>query len=1417
MASSIEGRPYVGTWRLNQRKLVQHTPDALVFVNGEMSVPGCPRCKGKINLQPFITGLSIEAGVDAGGHSGSINLSIPKHHSDSFVRDAQFVLKPGLEIHIYLKGYFPVTDMYHDILEQKVSKGSNQTVGQKFKTEQMGLEDVMNYPYYHCFHGVVTQVDHSYSSGFNTATIQCASMLHFWQYHRISTNASLFGVRPSNSKLRLSLEGNNFVRMTPYEIIYTLFHDTAGAASGVGFALSTKTNQGAKSSVNNQSLFSLNIEYWKRRFDSKMMNLRMHGVSGALLNAAQAAFLGRISTSQSTKILRGRFLGKDQQSRMQSFLSTAKSLGFFSSKNKDLLTYAAKSRPTTKPAEINIGQMQAFATDLSTMGQVNMWEATYQSKLDLARQVTEITGFEFYQDVDGDLVFKPPMYNLDTSESRVYTIEDIDIISLNHSSKEPEVTYMTVKGSHIRNVRGTGLEGEWGVRGQYIDYRLVAQFGWRPGSFDTAYFNNSKSMFFAAINRMDVMNAGINYASVTIPIRPELRPGYPVYIKPMDCFYYLKSMSHSFQFGGQCTTSLQLIAKRAKFFPPGHPDKEGLDSVKLGNMILPPRPLLAKGDDGRPYITGFPNVVMSLDPNQINPLFFVVGADIEDIASPQTITNLVKAAAEMEGLLSKRVENGQTIYFIPGEKEEFYLEGKPKGRPNAIDLKAVARRYGAKQKSHKKQIDSQQTQILKERRILEKLETRRIHLALAKKKNPKAIAKLDAQIKQKEQRVNSLRQALQKYQESNRKELEKDKSIQLLVRLVQKTRSRFMGENKDYYQPNSSTNYLELLSDKKASFSNGHLPGSYRYYSASHPNPSEQGMPELEFSDKSADGVKQNKNILKSPRKIRGFVSNPTTQFPGGSYPDVAFTENHKVERGIKVLTNDPKNPTSIRTTDQIRRLEFAVHKIRKGVVVTSYEFKDTFRGLRGHAISVLSSAFGKQALKDKKATLQSMFEKPWTDISQWKHGKKQLLTGFDGPLYPFASTKSTNKSGQPISSGPSKFSYRGLIIDPSVSVSENLKSNKKPAFYETTFLIAVTDYLSESWKTQSNSALLKYYNSKVKLLRIRAKKKDAKKSDERKAGVATEKFEKILTFIYKLLEGRSASKPNLVEKNSRVIEKKQTIYSPVFPVSDAKGYEVVGTYRYGRDLDLDPQGSMRQLYKMDVMQFADRKAIEDYLDASIGKSISVTLKEGNKSITKKLSGKEAKTQAQRNLSNSVLKNPNARTALAYIAKKSNAKPQNAAQWDVLLRNWIANGLDGINKLPILNAAYSLADLHNHVKKKSCSCRTAEADLLMMAFAEEGFTQISKGLDQNPSDGAAKWQATQIINKSDSWTQHQKAISGEHLDGRNQSLMQTFQQSIAKFQQNTSAFTEGVSSVGDQAKEATQNILLTALTDNESS
>ena len=55
------------------------------------------------------------------------------------------------------------------------------------------------------------------------------------------------------------------------------------------------------------------------------------------------------------------------------------------------------------------------------------------TKLEIATEIKTRSDYEFYQDVDGNFIFKPPFYNLNVKGIQPYTFLPTDIISYSSS------------------------------------------------------------------------------------------------------------------------------------------------------------------------------------------------------------------------------------------------------------------------------------------------------------------------------------------------------------------------------------------------------------------------------------------------------------------------------------------------------------------------------------------------------------------------------------------------------------------------------------------------------------------------------------------------------------------------------------------------------------------------------------------------------------------------------------------------------------------------------------------------------------------------------------------------------------------------------------------------------------------------
>ena len=504
--------PFQGTFQPNFRPTVVTAPDAIVYINGEVDIIGCASCKRKFDFSKYITNIQTDLNVDSVPGSASVTMSIPRHVVDDFYFDGVPLISPMMEIEIFAKGYY--------LLE--------------------GLPQ-----YYPIFWGLVTEVSESYSTGAHTVTIQCADILKWWEICRMNINPAF--TAPSGQAGR-SIFGNVFFGTNPYDAIYTLAQMAFGdVIVGTGSLVSLIKEAPQKQTFN--TVLSDIMQYWASRFTRIRSNLLLYGVNGVAVRGDSLA----------------QAYEKGKATKGQPFAATAVRNANGGNKGSQMIF-----DPTDEG-------VTAFRTQFGQAGSVNFWQSEYQTKLELANTCKEAIGFEFYMDVTGDIVFKPPFYNLDILSNKPLSwIQDIDIIDWDFSDSESDViTQMTIQGNFGGNV-DYGLGEETVPTTSVTDYHLLRKYGWRPHSYNSEWMGEPMMMFYHGLDIMDRINSKRHQGTVNIPMRPELRLGFPVYIAPKDQIWYLKGISHNISFGGRATTTLQLTARRGKFVSP-----KGIASLKM--------------------------------------------------------------------------------------------------------------------------------------------------------------------------------------------------------------------------------------------------------------------------------------------------------------------------------------------------------------------------------------------------------------------------------------------------------------------------------------------------------------------------------------------------------------------------------------------------------------------------------------------------------------------------------------------------------------------------------------------------------------------------------------------------------------------------------------------------------------------
>jgi hypothetical protein len=388
--------------------------------------------------------------------------------------------------------------------------------------------------YYPIFWGLVTEVSDAYSSGEHTVTINCADILKWWEICRMNVNPALSA---PTGQLGRNIFGNALFGTNPYDIIFSLSQMAFGDIILATGSLNSLYQEKKQKQTFNAALGDI-MAYWATRFTKMRSNLLLYGIEGVAVRGAT------LNESLQT----------GQVKKVASFVSSA-----IRQANGE------NSQVTFDPTS---DKVVAFRSNIDV--NIELWQQDYQTKLEIANACKEAIGFEFYMDVTGDIVFKPPFYNMDIlSNKPVSWIQDIDVIDWDFSDSEAEVvTHLTLQGSYAGNV-DVGLSAEATPLTSVTDYHLLRKYGWRPHTYNSEFLGkNLQTMFHHGLDVLDRINSKRHSATVTIPMRPELRLGFPIYLAGKDQLWYINGISHNIQFGGRATTSLTLTARREKFKAP---------------------------------------------------------------------------------------------------------------------------------------------------------------------------------------------------------------------------------------------------------------------------------------------------------------------------------------------------------------------------------------------------------------------------------------------------------------------------------------------------------------------------------------------------------------------------------------------------------------------------------------------------------------------------------------------------------------------------------------------------------------------------------------------------------------------------------------------------------------------------------
>lgn len=221
------------------------------------------------------------------------------------------------------------------------------------------------------------------------------------------------------------------------------------------------------------------------------------------------------------------------------------------------------------------------------------------NRLDIIREVVQKMDYEAYQDVDGKIIIKPPLYNLDVVDLGVRTAQTqtnpnsssnslSDPATAIYETNNPFVVYLseilteqesedqaairrtrtTVCGNVLRSF-GNNYDDFFKQVGEYIDISKLSKFGLREEPMYQVPWiqqGDKQTLFVHAAAETARANRGYRTYTFSIPMRPELKIGFPVYIPHKDMYCYIKNISLNYSIGGTATMTVSCDSIRRRVY-----------------------------------------------------------------------------------------------------------------------------------------------------------------------------------------------------------------------------------------------------------------------------------------------------------------------------------------------------------------------------------------------------------------------------------------------------------------------------------------------------------------------------------------------------------------------------------------------------------------------------------------------------------------------------------------------------------------------------------------------------------------------------------------------------------------------------------------------------------------------------------
>jgi hypothetical protein len=490
-----------------ERPIIKMAPDAVVYIDGLPFLINDYIGDGGVvvNFNDFVTSINGAVDTETFIPQATITLSVPADLRSLFqAPGGNRIIRVMSEVKIFAKGYYLTAEgdsVYHRV-----------------------------------FWGVIGSVNHADNRRTMEISISCKGILHLFDIMQINLAPSVMNSEATGSTVTPMVTRDS--NLNPFEAILRTF--LLPLKDDVIDTPTVYTNDTATA---RKLLNGHYVDKWNNHLLNLQKSVRLFGFKPKKLEDAE-------NPSKPAQKANAASPQTDNQSGAQEQKKSE------SDRQKDI---------------IDTDQVRRFLPDFR-IGSINLTQSTITSRLSRIRELAAAMGYEGYQDLDGSVIIKPPLYNLDSNltdqdpNRNPFVINLSEIIGTDtelEDESQVRLTRLDVCGT----IGATPLVEAGEVilpHASFMDPGLIRQFGLRaePTRQMGLIANNTKAYFAYAVSELNKMNKRWRTYTCTIPFRPELRLGFPIYVPHLDIYAYLENISWNYTRGGQCTMTLGTTSVR---------------------------------------------------------------------------------------------------------------------------------------------------------------------------------------------------------------------------------------------------------------------------------------------------------------------------------------------------------------------------------------------------------------------------------------------------------------------------------------------------------------------------------------------------------------------------------------------------------------------------------------------------------------------------------------------------------------------------------------------------------------------------------------------------------------------------------------------------------------------------------------